>query len=176
MAMTQLIFLLLVLATGLERLFELRTSRKHAALAVAKGGKEYGKGHFPAMVVLHTGLLIGALAEVFLLERPFLGWIGWSFLVLALLAQAARYWIIWTLGEQWNTRIIIVPGAKLVRRGPYRFAWLRHPNYWVVAIEGVVLPMVHGAWITALVFTILNAILLLGFRIPAENRALRELQ
>ena len=175
MSGTELLFVLLILATGAERIYELFVSRKHAAIAFSRGGKEFGQGHFPAMVVLHTGLLLGALAEVFLLDRPFLGAIGWVFLAVALLAQLARYWIIWSLGEQWNTRVIVIPGAKLVRRGPYRFAWLRHPNYWVVAIEGIALPMVHGAWLTALLFTIFNAILLLGFRIPAENKALRNL-
>lgn len=172
---TELLFVLLILATGVERIYELTVSRKHAAIAFSKGGKEFGKRHFPAMVLLHTGFLVGALVEVLVFERPFLGLWSWMFFALALLAQAARYWIIWALGDQWNTRVIVVPGAKLVRRGPYRFDWLRHPNYWVVAIEGIVLPMVHGAWITATIFTILNAVLLLGFRIPTENRALREL-
>jgi len=175
MQTTELLFLALILGTGFERVFELVVSRRHAAIAFAKGGKEYGQKHFPAMVVLHTGLLIGALLEVMLLNRPFLGALSWVFLGLAILAQAARYWIIWALGDQWNTRVIVIPGAERVRRGPYRFSWLRHPNYWVVAIEGAVLPMVHGAWLTALVFTTLNAVLLLGFRIPTENKALKEL-
>jgi methyltransferase len=175
MQTTELLFLALILGTGFERVFELVVSRRHAAIAFAKGGKEYGQKHFPAMVVLHTGLLIGALLEVMLLNRPFLGALSWVFLGLAILAQAARYWIIWALGDQWNTRVIVIPGAERVRRGPYRVSWLRHPNYWVVAIEGAVLPMVHGAWLTALVFTTLNAVLLLGFRIPTENKALKEL-
>jgi methyltransferase len=68
--------------------------------------------------------------------------------------------------------VIVVPGANRVRRGPYRFTWLSHPNYWIVAIEGIALPMIHSAWVTAIAFTILNAILLLGFRIPTENKAL----
>ena len=117
-------------------------------------------------------MLVGCLAEVWLLDRPFLPWLGWPMLVVALLCQAGRYWVIWALGHQWNTRVIVVPGMPLVRRGPYRWPWLRHPNYWIVAIEGVALPLVHTAWITALVFTVLNAVLLLRFRIPAEERAL----
>jgi len=80
--------------------------------------------------------------------------------------------VIGTLGRRWNTRVIVVPGLPLVAAGPYRWSWLRHPNYVVVAIEGISLPLVHTAWITALVFTVLNAVLLLGFRIPAEDRAL----
>lgn len=175
MQTTELLFLALILATGVERIYELVVSRRHAAVAFAKGGKEFGQGHFPAMVVLHTGMLFGAFFEVMLLDRPFLGLMGWVFLALVILAQIARYWIIWALGEQWNTRVIVIPGATRVTRGPYRLSWLRHPNYWVVAIEGVVLPLVHGAWLTAIIFTILNAILLLRYRIPTENRALKEL-
>ena len=90
------------------------------------------------------------------------------------LCQGARYWIISSLGSQWNTRVIVVPGAaRVVARGPYR--WFTHPNYVVVAVEGIALPLVHTAWITAIAFTVLNAVLLLAFRIPTENRALREL-
>lgn len=168
-------FALLVLATGLERLYELRVSLRHARLAFERGGKEFGQKHFPWMVALHTGLLFGAVAEVWLLDRPFIPALGWTMVVLVIASQAGRYWVIWALGWQWNTRVIVVPGAPRVTRGPYRFAWLRHPNYWIVAIEGIALPLVHSAWITAGVFTVLNAILLLGFRIPTENTALKEL-
>lgn len=174
--MSALLYGLFVLATGVERLVELVISKRHAALAFARGGVEHGRRHFPVMVVLHTGLLVACVAEVVLLDRPFIGALGWPMLVVALLCQAGRYWVIASLGEQWNTRVIVVPGAGRVTRGPYRFAWLRHPNYWIVAIEGIALPLVHSAWITAIVFTVLNAVLLLGFRIPVENRALRVLQ
>jgi len=165
-------YTVLILLTGAERIVELVISKRNAAWAFARGGVESGRGHFPAMVLLHTGMLVGCLAEVWLLDRPFLPWLGWPMLVVALLCQAGRYWVIWALGHQWNTRVIVVPGMPLVRRGPYRWPWLRHPNYWIVAIEGVALPLVHTAWITALVFTVLNAVLLLRFRIPAEERAL----
>jgi methyltransferase len=124
------------------------------------------------MVALHTGLLVGALAEVWLLGRPFIPPLGWPMLVIALLCQAGRIWIIRSLGQQWNTRIIVVPGLPLSRRGPYRWGF-PHPNYVLVAVEGIAIPLIHTAWITAIAFTILNAILLLGFRIPAEDRALR---
>jgi methyltransferase len=168
-------FTLLVLATGIERLYELRVSIRHAKIAFAKGGKEYGQGHFPWMVILHTSLLFGAVAEVWLLDRSFIPWLGWTMVALVIASQAGRYWVIWALGWQWNTRVIVVPGATRVTRGPYRFPWLRHPNYWIVAVEGIALPLVHSAWITAIAFTVLNAILLLGFRIPAENKALEQL-
>jgi methyltransferase len=169
------LYLILILLTGGERLAELVVSTRNAKWAFARGGVESGRSHFPWMVVLHFGLLLGALAEVFLLHRHFIPALGWPMLAIALLCQAGRWWIIGTLGSQWNTRVIVVPGLGRVTRGPYRFAWLRHPNYIVVAIEGIALPLVYTAWITALAFTVLNAILLLGFRIPTENRALRSL-
>ena len=169
-------FTALILATGVERLYELVISKRNAALAFARGGVEYGQRHFPWMVALHTLFLVACLAEVWLLDRPFIPALGWIMLVIALLCQAGRAWVIWALGTQWNTRVIVVPGAGRVEaRGPYRFAWLPHPNYLIVAIEGIALPLVHSAWITALVFTVLNAVLLLGFRIPTEDRALKQL-
>lgn len=166
-------YLVLVLATGVERLAELVISARNARAAFAQGGVEHGRAHFPWMVALHTGLLAACLAEVFYGDRPFLPWLGWSMLALVVLSQALRYWCIATLGRQWNTRVIVVPGLHLVARGPYR--WLRHPNYLAVVVEGFALPLVHTAWITALAFTVLNAVLLLGFRIPVENRALAAL-
>jgi len=169
-------YLVLILFTGAERIVELVVSKRNAAAAFARGGKEYGQSHFPWMVALHTGFLLACIAEVFLLDRPFIPWLGWPMLVIALACQAGRYWCIASLGVQWNTRVIVVPGAGAVKaKGPYRFDWLPHPNYLIVAIEGVALPLVHSAWITAIAFTVLNAILLLRFRIPTENRALREL-
>ncbi len=166
-------YTLFILATGAERISELFTSKRNAAWAFAHGGVESGRGHFPAMVTLHTGLLVGSLAEVWLLDRPFIPWLGWPMFVIALACQAGRIWIMRSLGKQWNTRIIVVPGMPLQHRGPYRWAWLRHPNYVLVAVEGIAIPLIYSAWITAIVFTVLNAILLLGFRIPAEDRALQ---
>lgn len=172
--MSVILYVALVLATGGERIWELIVSKRNATAAFARGGREYGQRHFPFMVVLHTGLLLACIAEVVLLDRPFLPWLGWPMLVIALACQAARYWIIASLGAQWNTRVIVVPGAgRVADRGLYR--WFSHPNYVVVAIEGIALPLVHTAWITAIAFTVLNAILLLGFRIPTENRALKDL-
>ncbi len=172
--MSVILYVAFVLATGGERIYELVVSRRNAATAFARGGIEYGQRHFPWMVALHTGLLLACIAEVVLLDRPFIPWLGWPMLAIAIACQIARYWIISSLGSQWNTRVIVVPGAgRVTSRGLYR--WFTHPNYVVVAIEGVALPLVHTAWITAIVFTVLNAVLLLGFRIPTENRALREL-
>jgi methyltransferase len=169
-----ILYAVLILLTGAERIAELVISKRNAASAFAAGGVEFGQRHFPFMVTLHTGFLLACIAEVFLLDRPFIPALGWPMLVIALLAQAGRYWCIVSLGRQWNTRVIVVPGAGEVRaRGPYRWTWLRHPNYWIVAIEGIALPLVHTAWVTALVFTVLNAVLLLRFRIPIEKGALK---
>ena len=169
-------YLGLILLTGAERIVELVISKRNATAAFARGGKEFGQRHFPFMVTLHTGFLLACIAEVFLLGRPFIPGLGWPMLAIALLCQAGRYWCIVSLGSQWNTRVIVVPGAgRVERRGPYRFTWLPHPNYLIVAIEGIALPLVYTAWITAIVFTLLNAILLLAFRIPTEDRALKSL-
>lgn len=170
--LSQWLFTGLVLLVGFERLAELVVSRRHAAWAFARGGIEQGRGHYPVMVVLHSGLLVGAVAEVWLSDRPFEPALGWVMLGVVVLAQALRWWCIATLGNQWNTRVIVVPGLPLVRRGPYRF--LSHPNYVAVVAEGLALPLVHSAWITALVFTVANAALL-AERIRVENLALREI-
>lgn len=163
-------YAVLLVVTGVERLIELVISTRNAKWAFERGGVEYGKRHFPWMVALHTLLIVACFVEVVAFDRPFIPLLGWTMLALTLLAQALRYWCITTLGHQWNTRVIVVPGMSLVSRGPYRL--MSHPNYVVVALEGIALPLVHSAWITAIAFTVLNAVLLLGFRIPVENRAL----
>ncbi|MFB9517048.1 isoprenylcysteine carboxyl methyltransferase family protein [Streptomyces purpureus] len=159
----------LVLLVACERLAELSTARTNTAWSLARGGREHGRGHYPAMVVLHTALLIGCLAEPWLADRPFLPLLGWPALVLALAAQGLRWWCVISLGPRWNTRVIVVPGLPLSTAGPYRV--LRHPNYVAVVVEGIALPLVHTAWITALCFTALNA-LLLAVRIRCEEAAL----
>jgi methyltransferase len=166
---SQLLFTALVLAVGVERLAELAVSKRHAAWAFSRGGEEFGRGHFPAMVALHTALLVGAVFEVWMLDRPFLPILGWAALVAVLASQSLRWWCIATLGRQWNTRVIVVPGLPLVSRGPYRL--LRHPNYVAVVLEGAALPLVHSAWVTAAGFTVLNAALL-ARRIQVEDQAL----
>lgn len=155
-----------------ERIVELVLSTTHARAILARGGVEHGKGHYPAMVALHTAFLVGCLLEPWLLHRPFVPALGWPMLGLALGAQAVRWWAIATLGVHWNTRVIVLPGGARVRGGPYRF--LPHPNYVAVVVEGFALPLVHGAWLTALVFSGLNA-WLLTVRIRTEDRALAEL-
>ena len=159
----------LIVLVGLERLAELVVSNRNLRWSRLRGGVETGAGHYPAMVVLHTALLAGCLAEVWLLDRPFVPALGWPMLALAVAAQALRWWCIKTLGPQWNTRVVVVPGAGRVSSGPYRY--LSHPNYVAVVLEGFALPLVHTAWLTAAVFSVLNAALL-GVRIRSESRAL----
>lgn len=153
----------------LERLAELVLSKRHTAWALARGGVEYGRGHYPPMVMLHSALLVACLAEAYFAHREFLPWLGLPMLGVVALAQGLRWWCIATLGPQWNTRVLVVPGLPLVRRGPY--SWFRHPNYVAVVAEGVALPLVHTSWVTAAVFTVLNA-WLLTVRIGTEDAAL----
>ncbi|HME16620.1 MAG TPA: isoprenylcysteine carboxyl methyltransferase family protein [Mycobacterium sp.] len=165
-------YLLLIGAVAVERLAEVVVAERHRSVSKERGGVEFGAGHYPAMVTLHTALLAGCLLEPVLLHRPFIPALGWPMLLIAVAAQALRWWCITTLGYQWNTRVIVIPGAERITGGPYRF--LPHPNYVAVIAEGIALPLVHTAWITALVFTILNAVLL-RTRIHVENRALASL-
>ena len=166
------IYTVLVLLVGAERLAELVVAKRNLAWSRARGGREVGFGHYPAMVALHTGLLAGCLLEVWIGNRSFVPALGWPMLALVLAGQALRWWCIRTLGHQWNTRIVIVPGLARIGGGPYRF--FSHPNYVAVVVEGFALPLVHTAWITAAVFTALNAALL-TVRIRAENGALSTL-
>ena len=162
-------FTVLVGLVAVERLAELVVAKRNLTWSKARGGQESGFAHYPFMVALHTGLLAGCLLEVWLGARPFVPALGWPMLVLALGSQALRWWCVRTLGPQWNTRIVVVPGLGTVGAGPYRL--LRHPNYVAVVVEGAALPLVHTAWVTALVFTALNA-WLLTVRIRTENVAL----
>ncbi|MGX1122967.1 methyltransferase [Streptomyces ambofaciens] len=164
-------YALLLLAVAAERVGELAVARRNAAWTLARSGVEHGRGHYPVMVALHTGLLACCLLEPWLSDRPFVPALGWPMLALALLAQALRWWCITTLGPFWNTRVIVVPGARLVGAGPYRF--LRHPNYVAVVVEVAALPLVHSAWLTAAVFSVANAVLL-TVRLRCENTALAQ--
>jgi methyltransferase len=162
-------YVLLIGLVVVERLAELVVARRNLAWARSKGGDEYGRRHYPWIVAAHVALLAAAPAEVWLLGRPFVPALGWPMLAVVVLAQGLRWWCIGALGRRWNTRVVVVPGMPLVDRGPYR--WLRHPNYVAVVAEGVALPLVHTAWLTALAFTLANAVLL-GVRVRVEDAAL----
>jgi methyltransferase len=162
-------YYLLILAVGIERVVELVVSTRNAQWSFAQGAKEFGRSHYPVMVAIHTALLVGCVVEPWALHRPFIPWLGWPMLVVATLSQGLRWWCITTLGRRWNTRVIVLPQAPLVREGPYR--WLHHPNYVAVVAEGFALPLVHTAWLTAVIFTLANA-MLLRVRLQVENSAL----
>jgi len=160
-------FVVLILLVAVERVAELVVSTRNLEWSKANGGREFGAGHYPVMVALHTGLLAGAVLEARTRRR----WI-WPAFWVVLAAQALRWWCITTLGKQWNTRVVVVPGAPRVVGGPYRL--VPHPNYVAVILEGAALPLVGGAWITAGVFSVANA-LLLRTRIRVEDEALQSL-
>ncbi len=165
---------LLIVGVGLvasQRLLELLYSRRNERRLRARGAVERGSAHYPVIVAIHALWLVSTLVEGLLRgpEPP-----AWWPLPLAafLLVQPLRYWAIFSLGVNWNTRVLVVPGGKLVKTGPYRY--FPHPNYIVVAVEVLTFPLIFGAWITAVVFSLLNAAMLY-VRIQTENRALREL-
>jgi len=163
------VYLALIGLVACQRLAELRLSRANLRKALARGAVEYGRGHFPVMAALHGAFLCSCALEVVLLHRPFPGAAGWAALAAFALAQGLRYWAIASLGDRWNVRVIVVPGEALVVRGPYRY--VRHPNYIAVAVEVATLPLVHGAYLTAVAFSALNAALL-RVRIRTEEAAL----
>lgn len=163
-------YTVVVALMALERMAELVVARRNLTWSLARGGREYGFSHYPVMVVLQLGLGAGCLLEVWLGHRPYVPALFWTMLAVVLASQGLRWWCIRTLGHLWNTRVIVVPGLSLVSGGPYR--WFKHPNYVAVVAEGIALPLMHTAWITALAFTVLNAALL-SVRIHVENEALR---
>lgn len=159
----------LVLAVGLvalQRLSELVVARRNTRRLLAMGGIEAGAAHYPLIVALHAGWLAVLLVAI-PWDAPVL---HLSFVALYLVLQPLRYWTIASLGDRWTTRIIVLPGAPRLRRGPYRY--VTHPNYMIVVAEIALLPLAFGAWDIAAVFTVLNGALL-TIRIRAENAAFR---
>ena len=151
----------------LQRLIELRLADRNSRKLLAEGAVEFGRDHYAFIVGLHMIWL--AALWWWAPGQP----IDLALFVLFALLQLGRVWVIATLGDRWTTRIIVVPDERLVARGPYRF--VSHPNYVVVAAEIALLPMVFGLWRIALVFSLLNAVIL-TVRIRAENRALASLR
>lgn len=162
-------YYLFILAIGVERLIELVVAQCNAKWSIAHGGKEFGREHYPAMVSIHVLLLVSCVIEVWALHRPFIPWLGWPMLAVVALSTVVRWRCVMVLGKHWNPRLIVIPDAPLVRDGLYR--WVRHPNYTAVAAEVAALPLVHSAWLTAIMFSLANA-LVLNVRIRAENAAL----
>ncbi len=155
---------IVVLLVALQRAAELVYANRNSRRLLAAGAIEHGRRHYPLLVLLHAAWL----AAVFFLVPPEAPVI-WPLIAVYLLLQAARLWAVASLGRFWTTRVITLPGAPLVRRGPYR--WLKHPNYLIVAAEIAVLPLAFGAWALALGFSLANAGLLAA-RIRVENEAL----
>lgn len=171
----------LVFAIALQRMLELRLAEKNRTLALQRGAKEFGANHYFIFVILHTLWIFGWLFE---------GWTNthiseyWSSddlgrivltvasILIVIAAQGLRYWAILSLGESWNTRILVVPGGERVRKGPYKY--VNHPNYLAVVLELAFVPLIVFAWKTAVIASIANAIILLVIRIPAENKAMQE--
>lgn len=158
----------LLLIVGLQRLAELRVAGRNARWARAQGGYEVGGGHYILIVSVHLLWFLGMAGEILSGATPPVWWPLPA--LLFLLAQVLRYWSIRSLGRHWNTRIWVIPGKKPVLRGPYRY--IRHPNYLAVIAEILALPLLLGAFWTAAVASLLNLLVLLGVRIPAEERAL----
>jgi methyltransferase len=154
----------ILLLVALQRLVEVRYAERNTAALRARGAQEIGARHYPLIVALHAGWLVAIL-----LLMPIPAIIHWWLLGVFILLQLARVWVIATLGPYWTTRIIMLPGAPLVKRGPYRF--VNHPNYIVVACEIAVLPLVFGETGVAIVFSLLNAAIL-AWRIRQEETTL----
>ncbi len=163
------IFLALVAALALERFFEFVLSIRNARRAFARGAVETGRAHYRAMVTVHVLFLASCAAEATLWPHRVAPAPQLFALAAALGAQALRYWAVWTLGERWNTRIIVVPDVAPVTAGPY--CLMRHPNYLAIVIEMAAVPIIGGAYVTAIAFSFANAILL-AVRIPAEEGAM----
>lgn len=169
---SRLLYTALVGVVALGRLVELRIAGRNLRSLLARGGVEIAPEHYRWMVLLHTLFLAACPLEVWLLGRAFFPALGAVMLVLLVLAAGLRWWVVATLHGRWTTRIVVLPGVTPVTGGPYRF--LRHPNYLAVILEILALPLIHTAWITALVFSLANA-LLLRVRIRAEEEGLARL-
>lgn len=166
---SRILFSLVVGMVGVQRLVELRISKRNTRTRLQLGGKEFGRSHYPWMVAVHTGVIIGSLLEVWLLPRPWLP-------LLALLSCSGlvaggllRFWVMRTLGSRWTSRVIVVADDPVETAGPYR--WMRHPNYLAVVVEMIALPMFHTAWMTAVIGGAANAAIL-RIRMRVEERAL----
>lgn len=163
------LFLLLVVAVSVTRLIELRLSRAHRRQLLARGAATVPDPGFAVMVALHVGILLCSVLEVLVFSRPTPIWFGTTMAAGVAAANALRIWAIRSLGTHWNVRVVDSTELGVVSAGPYR--WIRHPNYVAVFLELFFLPLVHGAWVTASVGTILH-IVVLQRRITVEERVL----
>jgi methyltransferase len=165
-----LVFSIVISIVILQRLVELVVAKRNEKWMRGQGAFEAGAAHYPVMVSMHIAFFFSLIAEVLLFDKSLSSvWI--LFLIIFLVTQLARIWCLTSLGKFWNTKIIILPGANVVQKGPYK--WIRHPNYVIVATELLVLPLMFSAYFTAIIFSFLN-VWMLSVRIPAEEKALKE--
>ncbi|MFC4618853.1 isoprenylcysteine carboxyl methyltransferase family protein [Camelliibacillus cellulosilyticus] len=164
-------FIVLILFVACQRMVELVIAKRNERRLRAMGAYEIGGEHYKWIVLLHALFLFVLISEVLLFHKKPAPWFWIPFGVF-LIAQVARVWAIMSLGLFWNTKIIILPGADVVARGPYRY--VRHPNYLIVFLEILTLPLIFQAYFTAILFTLLNAVFIIGVRVPDEEKALFE--
>lgn len=153
-----------------QRLIELVIAKKNERWILAQGGYEVGASHYPLMVLMHSAFFVALILEVTFLDRS-RTFLWMLFLVLFLMAQLGRFWCLYSLGRFWNTKIMVLPNIAVVKEGPYRL--FKHPNYIIVAIELLALPLLFNAYFTAIIFTLLN-LWILSIRVPIEENALNE--
>jgi len=170
MAVEMIVFLSVMGFLIVQRIVELFIARNNEIWMRSQGAYEVGASHYPFMVAIHVAFFISLILEFVVFERS-LSANFLLFLILFLGLQMMRVWVISSLGKFWNTKVIVLPGAHVVNKGPFRL--LKHPNYVVVSCEIFIIPLMFGAYFTALVFTLLN-IIILSIRIPIEEAALRK--
>jgi methyltransferase len=169
MALSVILFLALLLAVAAMRIVELGISKRHQKDLQAQGASKAKDPIFPVMAIFHTLLLIGAAVEVVALHRPFIPALGVPMLVLFFFANVVRWWVIRTLGQHWNVEVMDSSKLGVITTGPFRY--VRHPNYAAVFSEMLALPLIHTAWITALVGSLAH-IAVLSMRLSTEERVL----
>jgi methyltransferase len=169
MELSVIAYLGLLLVVALLRLVELRISKHHQALMLARGAAKVDEPRFRWMVLLHASVLLGAALEVVLLHRPFIPVLGASMFAVFLAANGVRWWVIRTLGEHWNVQVMDSTRLGVIIAGPFRF--VRHPNYAAVFAEMLALPLVHTAWITAALGSLAHMVVL-AQRLSTEERVL----
>ena len=157
-------FYIIIIFICIQRLIELIYSNYNTKKLLNKGAKEYYKGHYPLFIILHSSWL--ASLVIFISPNSS---INHNLLLIFILLQFLRLWVLLSLGQYWTTRIIRLNGSKLIKKGLYK--WFKHPNYIIVFLELLILPLVFGSWVLAIIFTIFNSLLLL-YRISLENKVL----
>lgn len=165
-----MLFVIVISIVILQRLIELLVARRNEKWMKSQGAFEAGSTHYPFMVGMHILFFISLILEVLFFQRQ-LSSIWPVLLTIFLMTQILRIWCLASLGRFWNTKIIVLPNAQVVRKGPYK--WIRHPNYIIVATELLVLPLLFNAFFTAVLFTLLNC-WMMTVRIPTEEKALKE--